>query len=105
MRWTGAKLEILFNASKPNEGDKIFAVSGNRILVAAVYHKYLYSSDLKQRREIPIRVLTNMFPRGDRVGEWNDSDWKVFRIGPALTLAKKGLGELLSIADDVIVYR
>ncbi len=67
MRWAGSHLQLVATTDKANEGDEIFAVSGNRMLISARFHKYLYASDLKQRWEVPIRILSTSFPRSGAV--------------------------------------
>jgi hypothetical protein len=105
LRWTGARLQLIANAQKANEDDEIFAISDERILIASARRTYVYSPDLRERWEIPIRILSNSFPRSGTVGESNPSDWKTFRVAPALALIREGPGDLLSVSDDIVVFR
>jgi len=50
--------------------DEVFAVSRQRLVLSGLRHKYLYSADLKQRWDVPFRLLSDMFPRG---GVWASS--------------------------------
>lgn len=104
MRWASEKLQAIAKASKMNEGDEIYAVARNRVLTSAHSHKYLYSSDLAQKQEIPFRVISRAFPRSEVVGEDGLETWRVFRFSSPLTLIREGPGELLSLSDDVFVF-
>lgn len=101
----GGGVKAIAIASKENERDEIFAVAGGRALVAARFHKYLYSRDLKARDELPIRVLSQAFPRSSVAGEVGEARWKTYSLTSPPTLRKEGIGSLLSVSDDVIVYR
>lgn len=105
LRWTGGKLQLVANAVKPHESDEIFAVSGNRILIAGSLHKYLYSADLKERWELAVRNVSDLFPRSATIGGQDQGGWKTFRLDPTATVVAQGMGDLLSVADDIVIYR
>jgi hypothetical protein len=105
LRLRGSNLELLGESSKVNEGDEIFAVSGDRVLLSAPRHKYVYSTDLAKRWEIPFRFLPSFFPRSGIIGETSEAQWSVFTLNPALTVVRRGAGSLVSVSEQVIAYR
>ena len=105
MRWSDRALEQTASMTVSN-GGQIFAASGNRLIVSTSRDKAVYSADLTQRREIPIKVLCcDSFPRVGVIGEWGENKWTVFRLDSPSQAIREGSGELISVSDGVIVYR
>jgi hypothetical protein len=108
LRLARGKLQIVASTSKANEGDEVYAASDGRLVIAAVSHAELYSSDLRTTLEIPVRqrlLLRSFFPRSATIGESDLHDWTVFRLAPEMPTMRKGSGQLLSVSDDVVVFR
>ena len=108
LQLAGGKLQIVASTSKANEGDEIYAASDGRCLIGAVRHAELYSSDLRKTLELPVRqrlLLRSFFPRSATIGESDVHDWTLFRLAPEMPAIRKGPGQLLSVSDDVVVYR
>ncbi len=104
-RLTDSKLDLVAQADKANESDELYGAAGKRVIVAARFHKYLYSADLKTRQEIPFRILSGMFPRSGVVGEVSDGNWRTHQVSSSMTVLKEGSGELLSVSDEALVFR
>lgn len=104
-RLTGSKLELVARVDKVNESDELYAAGGKRVIVAARFHKYLYSGDLKPRQEIPYRILSGMFPRSGVIGEVGEGNWRTYQVSSPMTVLKGGVGQLLSVSDEALVFR
>jgi len=105
LRLIGSQLQVTAQTEQADESNRLYAVAGNRLLLTSRFHKYLYSPDLKERIEIPSRILSGMFPRGGVIGEIEQGTWKVFRLSSPMAVVREGTGELLSVSDDAIVFR
>jgi hypothetical protein len=108
LQLAGGKLHLVASTRKANESDQIYAASDRRLVIAAGGHSDLYSSDLRETLEIPVRqrpLLRSFFPRSSTIGESDLHDWTVFRLAHEMPTIRKGSGQLLSVSDDVVVFR
>jgi len=103
LRWTGAALQSTVGPRKIADGSEIYSASNNRLIIASPHHKYLYSSDLEQKWELPIHLLSTLFPCSGLVGEFSEQSWKAFRLAPEPTLIGDGQGKLLSTSDGILI--
>jgi hypothetical protein len=99
------KLQIVASAIKAFERDRVHVVSDKRLLAVAKGRTYLYSADLKDRTELPIRFAVAPSPGAYLVGEQKPSGWNVYSLTRGLTLATEGAGMLAALSNKFIVFR
>jgi hypothetical protein len=104
LRLVNSQIKLLAETERTYEGDQVFSASNGRFLVAGIRHKYLYSQDLRQKWELPMKVLSKQFPRTDIIGEAGSKGEKAFRLTTPPTSINRGAGELLAVSDDLLVY-
>ncbi len=109
LRWTGTQLERIAGPAQISAGTELYAASNGLLIMSSRAHGYLYSQDLRQNWEVPVRLLSTQYRRSGIVGEFvgefkNDQKWKAFRLDPKPILIREGSGGLLATSDDAVVY-
>ena len=95
---------------KPTWTHGVFAVADGSILVTSGTVQYLYSADLKERREVPIANLHAPAPRGNVAGANGPGPpdrqdrWTLYRLSPILLPIREGRGLLYDVSDDYVMY-
>lgn len=105
LRIANGQVQVVAETDRTYEGDQVFSVSKGRLLIAGTRNKYLYSQDLHQKWELTMKVLGKQFPRTDIIGEGGSKGEKAFRLTIPPTPVNRGAGDLLAVADDVLVYQ
>jgi hypothetical protein len=109
--WRGGKLQARASKSLPMYGGggifkEVYGVSNGNILEEVGPHSQLWSRDLDKLGEAFSRVLRPPAPQAGLVGEWlGANEWKLYRLGPPLSLVRSGRGEILSVSDDFAAVR
>ncbi len=84
----------------------LHGVSNGLILLDAAPKPQLMSRDLETLAEMPMGVVTAPASRGSLAGEWlSQRQWRLYRLGPPVSLVRSGDGEILSVSDDFVVIR
>jgi hypothetical protein len=95
-------------AERPDSTHDVFAMANGAILLTANTVQYLYSPDLKTRREIPID--SPFVPRvpgkivGESKGDPNDQSWTLYRLSPDLVPIRSSRGTLYDVSDDYVMF-
>ncbi len=98
-------------AESPAITEEVSAMPNGAILLTSAKIEYLYSPDLKIRREI-LTPLVVPQPPGNVVGQ-NKEDpadhrwsWTLYRLTPSLELVpvRRGQGELYRVSDDYLMF-
>jgi hypothetical protein len=85
---------------------ELHAASHGSILSKLTWTPQLLSSELRKVADIPIKVVIPPVHQADTVAEFRGMrDWKVYQLGPPLSLVRSGTGEVLSVSDDFVVFR
>ncbi len=97
---------ILSSVRKVDEGDRIFSVSGGRVILVTVRQKYMYSRDLEQRWEIPSRFIAQPFPGTDLVPAAGPDGVSIARLTePPQIVEYGGFGQLIAVSSQALVFR
>jgi hypothetical protein len=95
---------------KPTWTHEVFGMSNGGILLTSSTIQYLYSPDLKTRREIPIRSAIVCSAPSNVVGE-TESDlpnrqwrWTLYRVSPRLEAIRDGRGTLYGVSDEYVMF-
>lgn len=108
VKLSGGELRIAVeteDTQRPTHTDGIFAMSKRAILLAYPGVQYLYSWDLKTRREIPIHDLVVPSTGSNVIGgsDASTDQWAVYRLSPEFVAIRKGRGPLYQATDDYVV--
>ena len=103
-RLADSDLQKIAEVERTYEGDRVFSVSNNRLLVAGVRNKYLYSQNLALEWQAPMKALARQFPRADLIGEAGPTGEKLFRLSPVPSPVLRGAGEVLAVSEDSVLY-
>jgi hypothetical protein len=104
LRLANQQLDVLADAERAWEGDRIFALSHSRILVAGVRQKTVYSQDLRQKWNLVMKSLAKQFPRTEIIGEGGPKGARVFRLTSSPIPIRKATGELLAVSGETLLY-
>jgi hypothetical protein len=102
---SNGKLQLLAQTELPYSDEKAFSVSNNRLLIAGVRKKYLFSAALRQQWEMPMTGLCHQFPGTAMIGEAGLGEKsRVFALTAPPTSLPHDRGQLLAVSSDVLVY-
>ncbi len=103
LSWTRGQLQSTAGPRRLDDGSDIYSASNSLLIIASPHHKYVYSADLEQKWDLPIHLLSSLFPRSGLVGEFSERNWKAFLLTPEPTLIEGGQGMLLSTSDGILI--
>lgn len=100
-----ASAEEFFSFDTMALGGGLYGVSSGRILSKLTRTPWLLSGKLQKLEDLPSQIVPPEH-QGSLVGSLQGFDhWKLYRLGPPLSLVREGPGEILSVSDQVLVSR
>ena len=104
-RWTGTQIEPIAGPAQVSASTELHAASNGLLIISARTKGYLYSQDLRQNWEVPVRLMSTLYPRSGIIGEFSSQQWRAFRLEPNPVLVREGSGSLLATSDNAVVYQ
>ena len=94
---------------KPTWTKGVYAMANGAILLTSSTIQYLYSPDLKTRREIPMSFMapptpSNVVGRGEADLPNDRWSWTLYRLSPNLVPIRNGRGALYGVTDDYVMF-
>lgn len=84
----------------------LFPAGGGRFISNLTSPPELLAADLSTITDIPTKFLIAPVGGGSVAGELDESQqWKVYPLSPESTVLRQGTRELLSLSDDLVVFR
>lgn len=109
VQWRGGKLGILKTRSiakyRAFSGGLFPAGDGN-FISSLEQPSELLSRDLSAISDIPTKFVIPSVAGGTVAGDSHGFEsWNIYRLTPAKALLREGVGELLSLSDELLVFR